>query len=349
MLFECLRADRVEDRSRWLTLWELPGLKREPWAHPTYMELFEEGDSRSHVLLVGTSGATQMIWPLTVQSHGSARQRSLDATSPFAFGGLVCSDVDAPAQVIQAYWADFRAWANREGLVCVFSRLNVGTPTTLAAGLNVRHVSDYVVRRLDGDEEALWSSYAHKVRKNVKRGRRSGVEVTIDERGDRAEEFVAVYRNTMSRRGAQTLPRLTASRLRQAFDHMPGALVIVIARRGGKTLSAELLGASNDRFYSILGGTYAEAFDIRPNDTLKHEICTWGLQQGKRAYVLGAGRVANDGIQRYKESFAPNSKVPFHVGHAVVDAGAYLEMTAGLEVAPDGTAPDGTFPAYRAG
>ena len=106
---------------------------------------------------------------------------------------------------------------------------------------------------------------------------------------------------------------------------------------------------SANHLYSFLGGTLAEAFAERPNDLLKHEIILWGRQAGKRAFVLGGGFAPDDGIYRYKKSFAPNGSAPFCVGRRIHNAAAYTRLIESRRRWQSGWAPrNGYFPEYRA-
>jgi hypothetical protein len=65
----------------------------------------------------------------------------------------------------------------------------------------------------------------------------------------------------------------------------------------------------------------------------------WAKRAGKRRFVLGGGHEPDDGIFRYKRSFAPGGLVPFEVGMRVLDPERYAELSGGRETT--------FFPAYR--
>ena len=69
------------------------------------------------------------------------------------------------------------------------------------------------------------------------------------------------------------------------------------------------------------------AFDVRPNDLLKWQLILWLRNEGKRRFVLGGGYSADDGIFRYKRSFAPHGLVPFFVGRRVLQQELYNRLT----------------------
>ena len=112
----------------------------------------------------------------------------------------------------------------------------------------------------------------------------------------------------------------------------------------GRIVSTELALVSADNVYSFLGGTDQAAFDLRPNDLLKHELIVWAKQAGKRRFVLGGGYTEDDGIVRYKKAFAPTGQMSFYVGRRVFDQPSYDRLTQQHGATPVA----GYFPAYRA-
>jgi Acetyltransferase (GNAT) domain len=108
-------------------------------------------------------------------------------------------------------------------------------------------------------------------------------------------------------------------------------------------VSSELVLLSATGAYSFLGGTHSAAFDLRANDLLKWELILRLKRLGKRRFVLGGGYRADDGIFRYKRSFAPRGLAPFFVGRRILRPELYRELTERAGGASD----DAFFPAYR--
>jgi lipid II:glycine glycyltransferase (peptidoglycan interpeptide bridge formation enzyme) len=185
--------------------------------------------------------------------------------------------------------------------------------------------------------------FEHKVRKNVKRARRSGVRVELDEDGARLDDFVRIYEHTLERRDAPAGYRFPRGFFERIGARLRGQFVYVHALHEGRVVSSELALVSERNVYSFLGGTDADAYELRPNDLLKHELILWAKRAGKRRFVLGGGYRPDDGIFRYKRSFAPRSLVAFEVGHRILDAPLYRELCARAGVGEAGA----FFPAYR--
>ena len=164
---------------------------------------------------------------------------------------------------------------------------------------------------------------------------------------------MAIYHGTMQRREADAGYYFPRAYFEAIIARMSGCYCFFHARHQGRIVSTELVLVSSDTLYSFLGGTLASAFQLRPNDLLKHEIIRWGRARAARRFVLGGGRVPGDGVFRFKRSFAPYGVVPFKVNARVHCADRYEELTrAHLN---EGRRRDPTwqpnfefFPAYRA-
>jgi lipid II:glycine glycyltransferase (peptidoglycan interpeptide bridge formation enzyme) len=181
------------------------------------------------------------------------------------------------------------------------------------------------------------------VRKNVKKARRAGVEIEFDPEGARLDDFLRLYAHTLERRDAPERYRFPREFFERIHERLAGQFVYAHALHENQVVSSELVLLSARNAYSFLGGTESDAFDQRPNDLLKHEVILWAKDAGKARFVLGGGYGADDGIFRYKRSFAPHGLLPFFIGRRVLQPELYGELAEKAGATGDDT----FFPAYR--
>ena len=86
----------------------------------------------------------------------------------------------------------------------------------------------------------------------------------------------------MDRRSASQEYRFKRTFCEHLMDQLPQCTHFFHVLSEGRVVSTELVLVSAEHAYSFLGGTLAEAFEVRANDLLKHEIIRWAKQAGKK-------------------------------------------------------------------
>ena len=335
------------DVERWLECWHA-WPRREVYAHPGYLRLY--ADDRSRPLCAAWTGDEgTVLYPLLLRDLTKEPfcppeiERAADLTSPYGYGGPFFWVHDREA-VAAEFWPRFDEWARSETVVSEFVRLALFPDELLPyPGERVQRLVN-VVRDLERDPDELWMDFEHKVRKNVKKARRSKVRVELDETGEGLDDFLRLYRHTLERREADERYDFPPELFEAIRDELPGQFLYAHALAGDRVVSSELVLVSAETVYSFLGGTDSDSFELRPNDLLKHELILWARGAGKRNFVLGGGYREDDGIFRYKRSFAPHGLTPFFAGQRILEPELYRRLTEqrGAEAATD------YFPAYRA-
>lgn len=349
--FRVLTTDGA-DRSAWLEAWHATG--REPFAHPTYGTLFEEAGGRARCA-VRSSGDDVVLLPFLVRpvpGDDWVSQRDFhDATSPYGYGG----PYGTPGSRHADLWVDLREWLSQQGLVSFFGRLSLGEGASqLPDDCPLISDSENVIVDLRRTKDEQWRVYDHKVRKNVNKALRSGLEVEIRNTFSDVGEFTSHYHSTMDRRHAAEWYYFDESFFTTIATEMADSYLVAEVRdEQGTLVSAELVLVSDTLLYSYLGGTSSEAFPLRPNDLLKHAVIDHGREAGLHGYVLGGGLGGDDGLFRYKRAFDPTGCFPFQRLTMICDAVAYAQLVdhrlaGSRDAAGEGKLAAGFFPAYRA-
>lgn len=325
--FHVFDADAPAEHRYWLALWERwPG--REVFGHPGYQRLFARRAGTRSLAAVYVDERTVVIYPFGMRALADEpwwprdMEPAFDIATTYAYGGpFMYGDADGCP-----FWACFDEWAARERVVSEFVRFSLFDHQQLPYTAEREQRLWSVVRWLDDDESVIWNDVEHKVRKNVNKARRSGVRVVMDETGERADDFHRILTRTLDRRAAGRSSYFDRVFFDALHDAIPGQFAYFHALAGGAVVSTELVLVSEDVVYSFLGGTEEGRYALRPNDLLKYEIILWAKAQGKRCFVLGAGAAGDDGVLRYKRSFAPRTALPFSIGSRVLLPDLYGEI-----------------------
>lgn len=263
-----------------------------------------------------------------------------DFATPYGYGGWLIEGEGDREELISAY----QSWCVENGVVCEFVRFSLFDRNRDWYYGTVTPRQSNIVRKLDLPASEILANFEHKVRKNVKRAETSGLRFLADPEGERLEDFLSIYYRTMDRNRAEHAYYFQKDFFRQ-INALGENCAFFHVLLGDTVISTELALLSNNHMYSYLGGTDSDYFQFRPNDFLKWKMICWGMEHGYSAFVLGGGYGSDDGIYRYKKSFAPHGVVTFYTGEAVFDQAGYESLTAMRVDIPEES---GFFPRYRA-
>lgn len=263
-----------------------------------------------------------------------------DFATPYGYGGWLLEGDGDKAPLFAAY----QKWCRTHGVVCEFVRFSLFSESRVWYYGEVVPRQNNIVRNLDMPIDKIFTDFEHKVRKNIKRAEESGLRFLVDPKGERLEEFLEIYYRTMDRNHAESGYYFKADFFRQ-INTLEDNRVFFHVILNDRLISTELTLLGGGRIYSYLGGTDNEYFQYRPNDYLKWNIIRWGTEHDYHSFVLGGGYGSDDGIYRYKKSFAPHGIMTFYTGQAIFDQSRYDLLTAARANPPES---DGFFPRYRA-
>lgn len=309
-----------------------------------------------HRLAVYESSSCRVVYPfhlipLDEEAFGVVARGRCVASSPYGYGGPLVLTGRPSAVDRKAFFECLNQWFAAAGVVTEFIRADLRVSRLLNRDdTPLQYVMDNVVVSLAQGREH-WSTYEHKVRKNVNRARSSKIVVEFGDSPRHAELFYDVYIETMERTEAAEHFKMPLSAFESYLSDASEqcSVEFALAMLEGVCVSSEMLLVGSREAYSFLGGTRSEYFALRPNDLLKHEAIMHLSQAGLESYVLGGGVAPDDGIFRYKRSFAPDGVVPFSVlqlVHDAASAAALMESRRRMQIGWEPRA--GFFPPFLA-
>jgi hypothetical protein len=358
--FQVLEGGGADGRE-WQTLFDAwPG--RDLYAHPEYLSLYEE-DGGTRLCVIYHCREGRVIYPIllrklaTLSYCGRDREDLHDviASPQGGYGGPFVETTNGgdKSALLAGFYQEYERWARAHSVVSEyvtftpFEEAQFPYPGESSVRMPV------VVRTLDLSPDEIFQDYKKSVRNNIRAAQKAGVQIEVDFRGDRVDEFLDIYQQTMNRRGAGAGYHLSSAFMERFNRVLAGHYAYFFARLSGKVVSVELVTVSAGSIDFFRGGTLAESFPAHPNHLLRHHIILWGCENGKRAYFLGGGNDGEDPLYQYKLSFAPGGRRPLRVGKWVLDHSRYDRLVAarrayeqdhGFEWIPK----PGYFPEYRA-
>lgn len=250
----------------------------------------------------------------------------VDFISPYGYSGLIYKE-NTPIEIVKNGWNEIKAYLDKN-VISSFIRFALDTDySVFEEGVVpiMKNIKGVIV-----DYDTQLSSFDRKVRKNVRRAKREGLQAEIIKGEDLTDEqlnsFYEIYVDTMKRNEANEKYYFTLDQFGDFAKSRGDLCAFCFIYDNGKAVSVEMVLQGDDTIFSFLGGTLEEAFKKRPNDFLKYVLINWARDEGLKYFVLGGGYGAEDGIFKYKRSFFPEDVVDYYVGKFVHNKEVYNEL-----------------------
>lgn len=343
----------LEDREQWSReLESMRGVNPDLHYRSEYCALFGEwGEAR---LFIYREGAAMVIYPFLLRKvnlipvfEGKLGQDLYDLTSPYGYGGPLVSG-EANKKVISNFYHAFAKYCVANRIITEFIRFHplLGNQDLLKEHVEVQRIAPVICVNLRLTEEEIWAGYERNNRKNIKKAYREGLEVILEEMPDHSNDFISIYHHTLTRNQAGEFYFFSDQFYQRLHRELRGHYLYAHTLKDGRIISTELLLYNETYIHSFLGGTLEQYYQYRPNNILKHEIIKWAKSRSIKYFLLGGGYLGEDGIFRYKRSFACAGVYDFYVGKKVHNHEA-VRMLENMMAATKPRENKDYFPSYR--
>jgi hypothetical protein len=156
-------------------------------------------------------------------------------------------------------------------------------------------------------EESLWVRYKKRVRRDIRKAEKSGVEIEEMKGPDEASMLFEIYLETMERNGAVANwnSRILQFFLRELFPQGWGTGYF--AKKGGKPIAAIVLFYSKEVVHLFIGGSKAEYFEYCPNDLLMHRGILEAIRRGKKYFDFMQSPLGDEDLTAFKDKWGTES------------------------------------------
>ena len=264
-----------------------------------------------------------------------------DLSSPYGYGGFIIDGENH--EIVNKVYDNY---CREEGFVSEFVRFHLVNGYQFKYNGCIETNSRNIIRDLALPLDDMFMDFEHKVRKSIKKARKANLEIEIDTEGNNIEEFLNIYYETMKRNNAEESYYYPKSFF-ENINKLNGNFVYFHVWYQNEIISSELVIHGSENCYSFLGGTNKEYFHLSPNNFLKYEIIKWAKENGLKRFIFGGGKEADDGIYKYKRSFAPNGVYDFYIGKKIFNEEKYKKLVSMKSEEEDFNLESLFFPLYR--
>jgi FemAB-related protein (PEP-CTERM system-associated) len=188
--------------------------------------------------------------------------------------------------------------------------LEMRSSVELPLELDVSHRKLTVVRELPDDPDALWGQLPSKVRSQVRRPQKDGVEVRFGL--DRVGDFYHVFARHMRDLGTPVMPRSFFDRIASAF---PDSATLAVAYMQGRPVASGFAFRYGDEVEMTWASSLLEVRRSAPNMLIYWEMMRAAIQAGARRFNFG--RCSRDsGTYRFKMQWGGQEEALYWYQHA---------------------------------
>jgi serine/alanine adding enzyme len=164
-----------------------------------------------------------------------------------------------------------------------------------ALGLPAKTNKVAVVRPVDPDEDKMWQSLDHKVRTDIRKGKKSSLTAQFGS-AELLDEFYRVFAVNMRDLGTPVYSSVFFREILRAF---PETAHICLVRHEGQAIAASFLTAYRDTVEAVWSCSLAQYRSMKPNMTLYWEILRFAGKGGYQIFDFGRSSVGS-GTHRFK-------------------------------------------------
>ncbi|WP_422123909.1 GNAT family N-acetyltransferase [Planococcus sp. X10-3] len=272
-----------------------------------------------------------------------------DLITPYGYGGPLVEAVDESdkKELVADFNRAFEEYCRNENIVSEFIRFhpvleNVSDFTDSYETAFMRYT---IQTRLIETENPLISEYSASVRRDIRKGLKSGVEYKVTVNPDNLDRFRDLYLKTMKRNNADDYYYFDELYFEQCLTLLGPQLVVVEVSWRGILIAMSLNFVSDDLLHVHLTGSLEEYHHLYAPNILQYALMEWGMDNGIRLIHHGGGRTnePDDKLYLYKKKYGKGQELEFHIGKKIWNRGVYDMLCKEVGVEEE----DLFFPAYR--
>jgi FemAB-related protein (PEP-CTERM system-associated) len=248
----------------------------------------------THFLAARTNGVISGVLPLV---HMRSIFGNFLVSLPFVtYGGLLCRDQASSEALLEA----------AEDLRSRLGARHVELRHTLAVNpdLPARRHKVAMVLALAQSEEEMWTGFNAKVRNQVRKAQKAGLETVWGE-GELLDEFYTVFVRNMRDLGTPVYAR---SFFANILAGLPDATRIVMIRKQNKPVAAGLLYWHGETLEIPWASSIRDYNSLCPNNLMYWESIRHALRMRLRRFDLGRSSLSS-GTFRFKEQWGARPEI----------------------------------------
>lgn len=239
--------------------------------------------------------------------------RYYDWTTPYGYGGPLIEG-KITTEWIQKVMEQVTQYAQHHHIVSQFFRFHplLQNQKEIESCSTVVYMKKTVYMDTTS-KEVICANMTSNNRNMVRKAQKNGIQIIMD-RGERIEEFMKIYHQTMEHRVADEYYFFERSYFEYIIRNMGDHMILFYAVYGEKIISASIFFYNEQFMHYHLSGTLYEYRNLGATNLLLTEAAFWAAEHGIKRFHLGGGVEEEDSLLRFKKHFNKKGLIDFCIG-----------------------------------
>jgi lipid II:glycine glycyltransferase (peptidoglycan interpeptide bridge formation enzyme) len=251
-----------------------------------------------------------------------------DFETPYGYGGPITTSnnqewIDKALEELKQYFIDQRYLAG-------FIRFHPLLNNQIISNNKINVLFDRNTIAIDSsvDENKIWmNQISSKNRNMIRKATKAGLVFERDDNFKYMDEFVALYKETMDRLGADDFYLFPDDYYDKFKQNMKGSAFIGVIKKDDTIVSAALFFYGDVYAHYHLAGSIRDKSTLGANNLLLWNACKIFSEMGIKKFHLGGGTDSdsNNSLLKFKRSFS-NDVADFNIGKMVFNETEYKRI-----------------------
>lgn len=350
--WEVLSYDHPAEREKWRELYHrFPPGAIDVFYLPEYARLFElHGDGRACCFVYWETPDRFVIYPFhlrfirDIPEFRHVDPEWTDIINPYGYGGYLASQ---PGMDLAGFFRAFRDYCRERRVVSELVRFHplLGNFDSCRPFISAYRQSPVVVVDLTRGPEAVWQGFSPACRNKIRKARKHGVRILVDEAGEHLDAFHRLYTATMARVGARDYYYFSRPWFDQLIRLLEGRAVFFHALLEDRIIASSLFLHDGKYMHYYLSGSDQAYKNFAANNLILQEAALWGQGRGISRLNLGGGVEPDDNLFKFKASFS--ALTLYHLLAQIINHSMLYHDLLQIKMKSSQIADHTFFPLYR--
>ncbi|MBE6083735.1 MAG: GNAT family N-acetyltransferase [Tissierellaceae bacterium] len=255
-----------------------------------------------------------------------------DISSAYGYGGPLYESYKEDETVVklrEIFFKSFSDYCNGKNIISQFDRFH---PLIKNHDFFNKYSTIIPIRKtvyMDlKDKENIWINIEPTCKNKIRKAKKNGVSVVLNDDIETIENFKCIYESTMDRNNASEYYYFNEKFFNDVISSLGENVFIANAYYEDKIVSSSLIMRYDKYLHYHFSGTLKEYRKLQANNLILYEVAEWGNENGYEIFHLGGGyESGSDSLYRFKKSFSKLEDNDFYIGKKIHNFKLYNRLT----------------------